>query len=65
MTAWFFFFKYNIHQQFFYINVQKCVFLDNIKLKITNGNMPKSIQIATYNNTRIHKIFIKGKAFTV
>lgn len=24
--------------------------------------MPKSIQIATYNNTRIHKIFIKGKA---
>lgn len=24
--------------------------------------MTKSIQIATYNNTRIHKIFMKGKA---
>lgn len=61
MTACFFFI-YNIHQQFFYIKVQKCVFLVNIKLKLKNGNMPKSIQIATYNNTRIHKIFIKGKA---
>lgn len=62
MTAWFFFFIYNIHQQFFNIKVQKCVFLVNIKLKLKNGNMPKSIQIATCNNTCIHKIFIKGKA---
>lgn len=64
MTACFFF-LYNIHQQFFYIKVQKCVFLVNIKLKLKNGNMPKSIQIATYNNTRIHKIFIKGKANSI
>lgn len=63
MTAWLFFlYTISISNFFILLKVQKCVFLVNIKLKLKNGNMPKSIQIATYNNTRIHKIFIKGKA---
>lgn len=37
-------------------------FSSQYQMKLKNGNMPKSIQIVTNNNTRIHKIFMKGKA---